>query len=141
MESIQQSWDSNKDIKYQEDLVWLEIWNLSIKGNRKLSSKHVGPFKIIQKIFPITFQLDLPSTMKIHNVFHADLLLSYKVMEAYRQPITRPPPIIDKGEEEYEIKLIINARWIGQGQGKLQYLVHWKGYFHSDNLWVDYKDL
>ena len=40
MEHIQQRWDDNKNVKYQEgDLVWLETHNLSIKGNKKLSLK------------------------------------------------------------------------------------------------------
>ena len=79
--------------------------------------------------------------MRIHNVFHADLLLPYKETEAYGSPLARPPPIIEQNEEEYEIESIIDARRIGRGRGKLQYLVHWKGYSHADNSWVDHKDM
>ena len=111
MEHIQQRQDSNKDIKYQErDLVWLEAQNLSTKGNKKLSPKQVGPFKIMQKISSVTFRLNLPPIIRIHNVFHSDLLLSYKEIEVYGPPLARPPLIIKEGEEEYEIKLIIDAR-------------------------------
>ena len=78
--------------------------------------------------------------MKIHNVFHVDLLLPYKETEAYGTPFTRPPPVIDQGEEEYEIESIIKSRRKGRGR-KLQYLVHWKGYPNADNSWVDEKDL
>ena len=77
--------------------------------------------------------------MKIHNVFHIDLLLPYKETEAYGTPFTRPPPIIDS-EEEYEIEAILDARRKGRGH-QLQYLVHWKGYPHSDDSWVNHKDL
>ena len=77
--------------------------------------------------------------MKIHNVFHIDLLLPYKETEAYGTPFTRPPPIIDS-EEEYEIEAILDARRHGRGR-QLQYLVHWKGYPHSDDSWVNHKDL
>ena len=79
--------------------------------------------------------------MKIHDVFHSDLLLPYKEMEAYGTPLTRPPPVINEREEEYKIESIINARRTGHGCGKLQYLIHWKGYPYTDNLWVDHKDL
>ena len=78
--------------------------------------------------------------MKIHNVFHVDLLLPYKEMEAYGQAYSRPAPDLIKGKEEYEVESIRDARRYGRGQ-KLQYLVHWKGYPASDNSWVDYKDL
>ena len=110
MEHIQQRRDDNKHIKYREgDLVWLETRNLSIKGNKKLSPKRTGPFKITKKISSVAFQLDLPSNIRIHNVFHADLLLPYKETEAYGPPLTRPPPIIEQSEEEYEIESIIDA--------------------------------
>jgi len=77
--------------------------------------------------------------MKIHNVFHTDLLLPFKETEQYGTLFTRPPLIIDS-EEEYEIKNILDARHYGRRR-KLQYLVHWKGYPHSDDSWIDHKDL
>jgi len=77
--------------------------------------------------------------MNIHNVFHVDLLLPYKEMAAYSTPFTRPLPIIDS-EEEYEIEAILDARCKGRGC-QLQYLVHWKGYPHSNDSWIAHKDL
>ena len=121
------------------DQVWLKGRNLSIAGNRKLSPKHYGPFAVTQMISPVAMHLDLPKLMKIHNVFHMDLLLLYKETEQYGMPFTCLPPIINS-EEEYEIENILDARWHGRGR-KLQYLVHWKGYPHSDNSWIDHKDL
>jgi len=121
------------------DLVWLEGQNLSITGNKKLSPKRYGPFPITKKIGTVAYQLQLPASMKIHDVFHMDLLLPYKEMEAYGTPFTRPPPIIDS-EEEYEIEAILDSRRKGRGR-QLQYLVHWKGYPHSDDSWIAHKDL
>ena len=54
-------------------------------------------------------RLDLPTSMKIHNVFHMDLLLPYKETEQYGMPYTCPPPIIDS-EEEYKIENILEAQ-------------------------------
>jgi len=51
--------------------------------------------------------------MKIHNMFHMDLLLPYKETEQYGMPFTRPPPIIDS-EEEYKIETILDARRHGK---------------------------
>jgi len=51
--------------------------------------------------------------MKIHNVFHTDLLLPYKETEQYGTPFTRPPLIIDS-EEEYEIENILDAQHYGR---------------------------
>jgi len=140
LQHIQNHKDNKKLMEIKEgDQVWLEGRNLTIAGNRKLSPKWYGPFKVSQKISPVAMRLDLPQLMKIHNVFHTDLLLPYKEMEQYGMPFTWPPPIIDS-KEEYEIENILDARHYGRRQ-KLQYLVHWKGYPHSNNSWIDHKDL
>jgi len=78
--------------------------------------------------------------MKIHNVFHIDLLLPYKEMEAYGPSFSKPPPDLIEGEEEYKIESIQDTRLKGQGK-KCQYLMHWKGYPSSDDSWVDHEDL
>ena len=78
--------------------------------------------------------------MKIHNVFHIDLLIPYKETEAYGETYPQPPPEIIDGEEEYEVEEIINSCRTGRNK-KLQYLVRWKGYPSSDDSWTDAKDV
>ena len=138
---IQSRKDSRVKTEMKEgDRVWLEAKNLTIAGNKKLSPKRYGPFTIAKKISPVAFKLDLPPTMKIHDVFHIDLLLPYKETEAYGKLLTRPPPVIDNGEEEYEVESILKSRLYGSRR-QLQYLVHWRGYPHSDDSWVSHKDV
>ncbi len=122
------------------DKVWLEGKNLHIIGTHKLLPKRYGPFTIMEQIGPVAYRLELPPSMKIHNVFHIDLLMPYKEMEQYGMPYTWPPPVIDQGEEEYEIKLIISDRRFGRNWKK-QYLIHWKGYPSSKDSWVNHEDL
>ena len=98
------------------DKVWLEGKNLSVTGLRKLLPQQYRPFTIKQRIGQVAYKLELPSCMKIHDVFHADLLMPYKKMEAYGTPYTQPPPVIEEGEEEYEIELIIDSRRHGRGR-------------------------
>jgi hypothetical protein len=123
-----------------KDQVWLEAKNLKTTTNRKLLPKHYGPYQIIEKISPMAYQLQLPVSMKIHNVFHVDLLSPYKVTEVYGEPYMHPPPIIKEAEEQYEIDAILSMRRYGRKK-MLQYLMHWKGYPHVDNSWVNHKDL
>lgn len=42
--------------------------------NQKLAARYFGPFKIIQKLSEVVFKLDLPSSTKLHPVFHVSLL-------------------------------------------------------------------
>ena len=140
LQNIQSHKDNKKLMEIKEgNQVWLEGRNLSIAGNCKLSPKQYSPFTVSQKISPVAMHLDLPTSMKIHNVFHTDLLLPYKETEQYSTPYTRPPPIINS-EEEYKIENILEAQRFGK-KHKLQYLMHWKGYPHSNDQWIDHKDL
>ena len=64
--------------------MWLEATNLWIPyPSRKLVPKCHGPFKIAQVLSPLVYRLHLPSTWKIHNVFHATLLSPYRQTEAH----------------------------------------------------------
>jgi hypothetical protein len=78
--------------------------------------------------------------MKIHDIFHINLLSPYKAMEAYGESYTHPSLIIEDGEEQYEINTILDMRRYGRRK-TLQYLVHWKGYPHTDDSWLNHKDL
>jgi hypothetical protein len=45
---------------------------------------------------------------------------------------SRPPPDMIEGEEQYKVKAI---RAHQRNQHKLQYLIKWKGYPESNNMW------
>ena len=54
--------------------VWLDSRNLKTSYHKKIRPKHEGPFEIEEVLGPVTYQLKLPETWRIHNVFHAVLL-------------------------------------------------------------------
>ena len=123
------------------DRVWLEGKNLKLPyQNLKLALRWYGPFKISRVIFPVVYQLDLPPSWTIHNVFHASLLTLYYEMKQYRANFPRPPLDIIDGEEEYEVEAIRNHRHSGWRR-ILQYLIKWKGYPEADNTWENYGDV
>jgi chromodomain-containing protein len=88
----------------------------------------------------MAYQLELPLSIKVYDVFHVDLLTLYKEMKEYGQAYTRPPPITVQSEEEYEVKSILQAKCKRLGNS-LKYKVHWKGYPSADNSWVPHEDL
>jgi hypothetical protein len=43
----------------------------------KLSPRYFGPFEVLARIGTIDYHLALPSTVKVHDVFHVSLLKKY----------------------------------------------------------------
>ena len=65
--------------------------------------------------------------MKIHNVFHIDLLIPHHQTKAYEETYCQPPSKLIDGKEEYKIEEIIDQHTDKQRRKK-QYLVSWVGY-------------
>ena len=143
MIKAQKSWVKHRDTpKYKEgDLVWLEGKNLhTAQPTPKLTARCHGPFKVIQVMSPINYRLELPTQWSIHPVFHIDLLTPYRETIMHSANYQRPPPDLVDNAEEYEVKKVLDSRLFGRRR-RLQYLVKWKGYPDSDNMWVDKDDV
>ena len=78
--------------------------------SQKMKPKREGPFTITEVLGPVTYRLQLPTSWRIHNVFHLTLLKPYRETETYGQNFTEPPPELLEGEEVYEIENILNHR-------------------------------
>ena len=103
------------------DLVFLDRRHLkTLCPSNKLDAKKLGPFKITRQINPVAFELKLPTSMKIHPVFHVSLLEPRLTspLQIRQQP---PPPILVDDEPEYEVESILDSHSL---RGGVQYLVH-----------------
>ena len=92
----------------------------------------ISPFEVIGKK-DISLELQLSQAMKIHNVFHPNLLqkaLTDPLIGQVNEPV---PPVIINNEEEWEDEDIFNARSL---QGKIQYQVKWTGW-DEDREWYN----
>ena len=95
-------------------------------GSPKLLPRYIGPFKILKKIGEVAYQLDLPSVLKIHNVFHVSRLRAFSDDGRVQPP---PLPILLDGELEYEVEKVYAHRDVKVGKSlRREYLVRWKGY-------------
>jgi hypothetical protein len=105
--------------------VWLEGKNLKLPyQSTKLAPKRYGPFTIIKEVSPVVYQLYLPMTWEIHDVFHASLLSPYHETTQHRLNFSWLPPDLIKGEAEYEVEAICNHRNFRCSRA-LQYLIKW----------------
>ncbi|CCO35741.1 Retrotransposable element Tf2 155 kDa protein type 1 [Rhizoctonia solani AG-1 IB] len=117
---------------------WLDAKNVNLKTkSNKLTERRLGPFKVIEKISNRAYRLELPETMKIHNVFYVGLLSKVKCNK-FQAWENRPPPITVDGEEEYKVKGIMDSR---ESKGKWEYLVKWKGYGPEESTWEPKENL
>jgi len=125
-----------------DDLVYLEGKHIStFYPTKKLAPRRHGPFKIIKVVNPVTFRLELPPSWLARNifpVFHGSFLSPYVTTPAYGPHFPRPTPDIIDNSEHFEVDSVINSRF---HRHRLQYLVHWKGYPSSDDLWLPASEL
>ena len=115
--------------------------NQKERPSKKLANRYIGPYSVIEKIGSVAYRLQLPDSMKIHNVFHVSRLKPYKPSSEFHDEdtaLSRPDPMIVQGEEEFEVESIVGKRI---HRGRTQYLVHWLGYHDSERTWVNGEDL
>ena len=105
--------------------IGLDTRNLKINYHKKIAPKCEGPFEIEEVLGPVTYQLKLLTTWKIHNVFHATLLQPYIKHKVYGNNYPRLLPELLEGEKVYEVEMILKHRQRGRGY---QYYVKWKEY-------------
>ena len=80
--------------------VWLKARNL--KQNildPKFAPKREGPFTITKVLSPLSYELKIPTSWKIHPVFHASLLSPYHENDIHGLNFLTPSPdLIDNKE-------------------------------------------
>jgi hypothetical protein len=82
----------------------------------------------------MSYQLVLPSTWGIHDVFHASLLLPYVETATHGPNFMPPPPDLIEGEEHHEVEQIMGHCYHRRNK-RLQYLIRWKGQSSADDTW------
>ena len=112
--------------------VWLDSRNSKTQYNKKIRPRCEGPFEIDEVLGPVTYRLKLPSSWKIHNVFHVILLRPYVETEVHGNNFPRPAPELLEGEEVYNMEWILKHRRCGR---RYQYYVQWEGYPITEASW------
>jgi hypothetical protein len=109
--------------------------NLKIAGTNKLTPKWIGPFKVLERIGPVAYRLELLDCTRIHDVFHISVLKPYD-----RDGRTKPGPLpeIINDEEHWEVECILDHRLVQRGhRNVLGYLIKYEGYGHEPNEWQE----
>src|SRR5260370_7518131 len=78
---------------HKGDQVWLEATHLLLRHQKtKLAPKRYGPFKITKEISLVAYQIELPTSWNIHDLFHPSLLSPYHHINPHRPNSPSPPP-------------------------------------------------
>ena len=109
---------------------------------KKLNYKWLGPYLVDQVISRNAYWLNLPVSFgKVHPIFLVTLLHLFEsdpIAKHQERHPPLPPLIICDGIEEYEVKTILDGHILC---GKVEYLVHWKGYGVKEDEWHPIRDV
>jgi hypothetical protein len=111
------------------DLTYLLYQHIKTKRfNDKLDFKKLKLYKILERIKPINYQLELSIKSKLYPIFHILLLELVKGTHTPNAIEIQP----EHETDEYEVEKILDER---QVRNQKQYLVKWLGYPSNENTW------
>ena len=118
------------------DKVYLSTWNLKTwQFSKKLDWKFTEQLTIKWKVSTYTYELELPSGMKVHLLFHTSLLRPSKNDLIGRQVPPLQLTIIENEEGPYFVDLIDDMKWNTQS-AQFELLIKWEGY--EQRTWKSY---
>ena len=121
--------------------------NIQTKRNccDKLDVKKLGPFPIEQKLNNNAYDLELPTTYRIHNVLHVSLLSPYharpQTPNAESSQITsRTSQVIDI-PNKLIIESVLHHKQRHRSPDGPQYYIKWKNMTSENNTWMTRKQI
>jgi len=111
-----------------------------LRRNQKLGLKFFGPFPILARVGEVAYKLQLPSSAKIHPVFHVSLLKKY--VRPSPSTLGTVPDIDDLGVIAMEPVTILAKKLGKRGNRAMVYLlVQWSNNPKEEATWELYSDM
>lgn len=118
----------------------LELLRKEKGRGQKLQMKYDGPFEILRKLSPVTYQLRLPASYKMHPVINITHLEAYKKSPIkFGDRVIRHINRLDFEDlPEYEVDKIIAEKFErGRGGRRVRkYKTRFTGYSEEFDLWL-----
>ncbi len=104
---------------------------------KKRGAKYVGPLEIKKVMGPVTYQIELPPTMKrAHNVFHVSKLKTYVRPQDHTDTVS---VVVDaSGNTEQMVHAVLDEK---RENRKVYYLVQLEGDTITEASWMQKSEL
>ena len=110
--------------------------SLKRNGVENLKRRYYGPYKVIQKIGEVAYELELSEGSKIHKVFHISCLkksIGKQIVISYTLP-----PLDDEGQITLISEKVLKTRERRLRSRTIkEYLVQWKDLPSEDATWEE----
>ncbi|KAA3488013.1 Retrotransposable element Tf2 [Gossypium australe] len=84
---------------------WKKVLRFGRKG--KLSPRFIRPYRVLKRVGPVAYQLELPSELsQIHNVFHVSMLRRYRSDPSHVVPVEEIEVKPDLSFEEEPVEIL-----------------------------------
>ena len=121
------------------DMVFLRVKpkrsSISLGKYRKLSARYCGPYAITKKINDQAYQLQLPSHLKVHNVFHVSLLKKYVPDPSHILDDDNLITSVDGTFDIYPEAILQSRIRTLRNRSLNEYLIKWSSYPTEDATW------
>ena len=101
-----------KEIEYSVgDMVFLKVspWKKILRFGKKgkLSPRFIGPYRVLKRVGPVAYQLELPPELdRIHDVFHVSMLRRYRSDATHVVPVAEIEARTDLTFEEEPVQIL-----------------------------------
>ena len=101
-----------KEIEYSVgDMVFLKVspWKKILRFGKKgkLSPRFIGPYRVLKRVGPVAYQLELPLELdRIHDVFHVSMLRRYRSDPTHVVPVAEIEVQTDLTFEEEPVQIL-----------------------------------
>ncbi|XP_050374823.1 uncharacterized protein LOC126792451 [Argentina anserina] len=144
---MKQQADSHRsDIEFEiRDWVYLKLHPYCQQSvlkcpSHKLAPRYYGHFQVVDRIDKVAYKLDLPSSSRIHPVFHVSLLK--KRTGDTSNIISTLPPFDSKGILLCEPESVLDMQVVCHKKKNItQWLIKWSGLPLEDATWENAQDI